>query len=81
VQKLVTWGAQLAVAIALAMAASLARAHGISLLLAGMAGGAAIASVIGLGMRPPEKLPREPQLSVARVQRDSGATSISTFEA
>jgi hypothetical protein len=60
------------VAIALAMAASLARGHGISLLLAGMAGGAAIASLIGLRMRPPEEL--------ARAQRDSGATSISTFE-
>ena len=70
-QKLVTWGAQVAVAIALAMAASMARGHGTSLLLAGMAGGAAIASLLGLGMRSPEAL--------ARPQRD-GSTSISTFE-
>lgn len=79
-QKLVTWGAQVAVAIALAMAASLARSHGVSLLLAGMAGGAVIASLLGLGMRPTEDLPRQPQLSVAPVQRDGVRTSISTFE-
>ena len=79
-QKLVTWAVQVGIAIALAMGATLARGRGTSLLLAGMAGGAAIASVLSLWMRPPEALPQEPQLSVARAQRDSGATSISTFE-
>lgn len=79
-QKLVTWAVQVGIAIALAMGATLARGRGTSLLLAGMAGGAAIASVLGLWMRPPEALPQEPQFSVARAQRDSGATSISTFE-
>ncbi|HSB54912.1 MAG TPA: hypothetical protein VLD58_11170 [Gemmatimonadales bacterium] len=70
-QKLVTWAVQVGIAIALAMGATLARGRGTSLLLAGMAGGAAIASVLSLWMRPPEAL--------ARPQRD-GATSISTFE-
>lgn len=70
-QKLVTWAVQVGMAMALAMGASLAKGRGTSLLLAGMAGGAAIASVLGLWMRPPEAL--------ARPQRD-GTTSISTLE-
>jgi hypothetical protein len=80
VQKLVTWAVQVGIAIALTVGATLARGRGTALLLAGMAGGAAIASVLGLWTRPPEDLPREPQLSVALAQRDSGATSISTLE-
>lgn len=70
-QKLVTWAVQVGMAMALAMGATLAKGRGTSLLLAGMAGGAAIASVLGLWMRPPHAL--------ARPQRD-GATSISTLE-
>lgn len=70
-QKLVTWVVQVGMAMALAMGATLAKGRGTSLLLAGMAGGAAIASVLGLWMRPPEALPRP--------QRD-GTTSISTLE-
>ena len=70
-QKLVTWAVQVGIAIALAMGATLAKGRGTSLLLAGMAGGAAIASVLSLWMRLPEAL--------VRPQRD-GATSISTFE-
>lgn len=71
-QKLVTWVVQAGIAIALAMGASLVPGRASSLLLAGMAGGAAIASMLGLWMRPPEDLPR--------LQRDCGTTSISTFE-
>lgn len=71
-QRFVTWAVQVGIAVALTVGATLASGRGTSLLLAGMAGGAAIASVLGLWMRAPEEL--------ARVQRDSGATSISTLE-
>ena len=79
-QKLVIWGAQAGIATVLAIAASQARGHGVSLLLAGMAGGVAIASGIGLGIRLPEDPLPERQPYVARPQRDSGRTSISTLE-
>ena len=70
-QKLVTWAVQVGMAMALGVGATLAKERGTSLLLAGMAGGAAIASVLGLWMPPPEAL--------APSQRD-GTTSISTLE-
>ena len=70
-QKLVTWAVQVGMAMALGVGATLAKGRGTSVLLAGMAGGAAIASVLGLWMRPSEAL--------ARPQRD-GTTSISTLE-
>jgi hypothetical protein len=53
-QKVVTWAAQAGIALALAAAAALARDHGVSLLLASMAGGVVIASGVGLGVRGPD---------------------------
>jgi hypothetical protein len=53
-QKVVTWAVQAGIALALAAGAALARDHGLSLLLAAMAGGVVIASGVGLGVRGPD---------------------------
>jgi len=52
-ERVVTWAAQVGIALALAAGAALANSHGLSLLLAAMAGGVVIASGVGLGVRGP----------------------------
>ena len=53
-QKVVTWAVQAGIALALSAGAALVRDHGLSLLLAAMAGGVVIASGVGLGVRGPD---------------------------
>jgi hypothetical protein len=79
VQKVVTWAAQLGIAGALPVVASRMSGHGLSPLLAGMAGGVALAGGIGLGIRAPRNARRQAPC-VARAQRDDGRMSTSTFD-